>query len=460
MRITRLVAFALLCIAPMLASAQSGLTRLPGPKGGQIIYGNVVGATSLPAAMGIVLSTVHAQFGVKPEVSRVFELKGSDSAAVYFSVQPSGRPPAAGMIVVSRAPGGSNAGFEAGIVTDESSRLQTSFNPMLQMLFASWHPAGRDVGSGGGGPSAPVSGRPAGPLQPFTLPDRTASFGLPQGFTVTQASGGGSIFATGPHGEFIALGNALLVFDNSTPHGRQLQMQATSGNLRNTSYANNVFYPYGQPLGKTFVDLNRIQREKHRLPPLGMRVASEEPVQSQGPSRCARLHGEIAAHDNVGPAEFDSLFCSAPPNPSGGGFMTVNYTWIVPVDRANEERATMTASVASFRSDDAAVARMANQIAAPAIAQIHEIGRRAAQQAADADARRIASRQSYEARSNAQDRSNQAFSNYIRDQTVVVDRDNNAHGTVWNGTADAMVHSDPQRFGYVNTPNFWKGIDY
>ena len=69
-------------------------------------------------------------------------------------------------------------------------------------------------------------------------------------------------------------------------------------------------------------------------------------------------------------------------------------------------------------------------------------------------------RQSYEARSNAQDRSSQAFSNYIRDQTVIVDRDNNAHGTVWNATADSMVKNDPRRFGYVDTPNFWKGVDY
>jgi hypothetical protein len=31
---------------------------------------------------------------------------------------------------------------------------------------------------------------------------------------------------------------------------------------------------------------------------------------------------------------------------------------------------------------------------------------------------------------------------------------------VWNSTADAMVKSDPNRYEYVNTPGFWRGIDY
>ena len=43
---------------------------------------------------------------------------------------------------------------------------------------------------------------------------------------------------------------------------------------------------------------------------------------------------------------------------------------------------------------------------------------------------------------------------------MIEDNRNNAHGTVWNQTADALVRNDPQRFGYVDTPNFWKGVDY
>ncbi len=34
------------------------------------------------------------------------------------------------------------------------------------------------------------------------------------------------------------------------------------------------------------------------------------------------------------------------------------------------------------------------------------------------------------------------------------------HSTEWNQTADALVKNDPQRYEYVDTPKFWKGVDY
>ena len=34
------------------------------------------------------------------------------------------------------------------------------------------------------------------------------------------------------------------------------------------------------------------------------------------------------------------------------------------------------------------------------------------------------------------------------------------HGTFWNTDANALVKADPNRFEIVNTPNFWKGVDY
>jgi hypothetical protein len=66
---------------------------------------------------------------------------------------------------------------------------------------------------------------------------------------------------------------------------------------------------------------------------------------------------------------------------------------------------------------------------------------------------------------DAQARTNQEFSNYLLDQTVVQDNNmyNNGtvgHGTAWNSTADALVKADPDRFEYVEKPNFWQGTDY
>ena len=42
----------------------------------------------------------------------------------------------------------------------------------------------------------------------------------------------------------------------------------------------------------------------------------------------------------------------------------------------------------------------------------------------------------------------------------IEDRELNAHGTLWNQTADSLVRNNPDRYGYVDKPNFRKGIDY
>jgi hypothetical protein len=34
------------------------------------------------------------------------------------------------------------------------------------------------------------------------------------------------------------------------------------------------------------------------------------------------------------------------------------------------------------------------------------------------------------------------------------------HGTAWNSAADALVKADPNRYEIVNTPNYWRGVDY
>jgi hypothetical protein len=68
--------------------------------------------------------------------------------------------------------------------------------------------------------------------------------------------------------------------------------------------------------------------------------------------------------------------------------------------------------------------------------------------------------QSVEARWDSNDKHSQAFSNYLLDQSVISDNRNNGHATVWNQTAESLVRDNPARLSYVETPNFWKGVDY
>jgi endo-beta-N-acetylglucosaminidase D len=131
----------------------------------------------------------------------------------------------------------------------------------------------------------------------------------------------------------------------------------------------------------------------------------------------------------------------------------------------NRYRATMAAILQSYQVNQAVVNQEANDIAAPAIAAIHQIGAEATARMKANDIANDQQHADYHARQDANDRSNQGFHNYILDQTVI--QDNNmygngtiGHGTVWNSTADVLVKANPNRYEIVNTPNYWQGVDY
>jgi hypothetical protein len=118
------------------------------------------------------------------------------------------------------------------------------------------------------------------------------------------------------------------------------------------------------------------------------------------------LTGHVDAQDGKGLKEFNTVFCSGPLLPTGH-YTNLAYHTAVPVKFADQERATMGAILTSFSVNQAVVAQETNAIAAPGIAAIHEIGRRAAQQAADIHAREDIHRQSVEQRWDSQDKRNQ-----------------------------------------------------
>ena len=451
----------LLCAAVALVAlwmsgtaARAQLTRKDGPKGGQILYGAVDGANSPAEAMGSILRSLHNQYGDRPQVGKVFRVRGTNSDAVFFTLvkRKQDNMQIAGMLIA--APGAQGQ-VEAALLSDEASRFGTSINPMLKTLFASWQPGGAPTGGGGesgGGGSAPV-----GPMTKFVLQDGSAMVELPQGWHSTQQSGAGTIIAEGPNGERALLDYPYLAMDSRNPQV-QKTMQFAQGAGRNTSYAKALYYSYGGDPVKTFIDLNAMQRRMAGMSVPTVQIAKENEVPGSG-ARCAEFTGELDAHEGKGPSEIHGVFCMGQES-AMGQYMNILMVSIVPDAVAAKERATVGAMLASFQVDQAKVSAQASAIAAPAIARIHEIGRIAAQNAANAHAAEDAQRASVEKRWDANDRNNQGFSNYILDQTVVQDNVRNEHGTVWNQTADELVKSDPDRYQYVNTPNYWKGVDY
>lgn len=400
--------------------------------------------------MGAVLRSLHNQYGDRPQVGRVFHVRGTNSVAVFFTLvkRNQGNVQVAGMLIASKAGDGE---VEAALVSDEANRFGSTINPMLKTLFGAWHP-------GGEARAAPIGAPHAAALREYSLPDHSASVSLPEGWTVQPSSGMGTIIAKGPNGEVAALGYPFSAMDLRNPQVARLKVWA-EGAGRNTVYGRGLYYPYGNDLGKTFVDLNAMAREKTGLRPPSIQIASETPVPSGGGWHCAHLTGKIDALDGTGVKEMNAVFCVGPLARGGSYGSTLNYT-AVPVAKADSERTTMGAILESFNVNEAVVSAQAHAIAKPAIDAIHEIGRRAAQQAADAHAAEDAHNRSIERHWDAQDKQSQGFSNYLLDQTVIHDKELNGHGTVWNQTADALVRSNPDRYEYVNTPNYWKGIDY
>jgi hypothetical protein len=446
-----LVSMALLASFATRAGAETALKNIDNPSGGKIVYGVVDGASSEAGAMGIILGSLHRQYGDKPQVGKVFQVRDSNSVAVFFTLikRNQGNAPIAGMLIASP----SAAGVEAALLTDEAPRFGTTINPMLKSLFAAWHPSVPNAGLSKSA-SAPV---PA--LMPYVLPDKSASVSLPAGWKVDPASsGGGTILATGPKGEGVALDFPLYAMNSNDPRVRQT-MQFAQGAGRNTSYARALYYPYGADLGKTFVDLLQMRQRMIGMPALSLQIESESALPAAAGTRCARLQGRLEAQDGKGKMVFNTVFCSGGLSPMGQ-YPNVAFHTAVPESIAAQQAATMGAILNSFQVNMDVVNRQAAALAAPAIEQIHAIGRAAAAQAQQAHAMQDRQNQAVEARWDTQDKRNQAFSNYLLDQSVISDNQNSAHATVWNQTADALVKGNPSRFGYVDTPNFWKGVDY
>lgn len=436
------------------ARADMALTTLDNPGGGKIVFGQAVGQTTEAGAMGAVLRAEHNRTGERPQISRLFQVRGSNSVAAFFTTTNHAHSdvPVAGLVIVSQV---APDRVEVAVLSDEASRFGTTINPMLKRLLGAWHPAAAAQPSAQA--TAPTTA-PAAGLHPVVLPDRSASVSLPDGWKVTPQSGGGTIIAQGPNGEAAVLGYPLGAMNSNDPRV-QRTMQFAEGPGHNTVYARALYYPYGGDLAKTFFDLLQMVRRQHGAPPASFQLSSQNPVPAAPGVRCAHLTGHLDAQDGIGLKEFDAVFCSGRLTPMGH-YMNLAYQTAVPVRLADAERATMGAIMASFSVDMNVVNGEAVAIAAPVIGQIHEIGRRAAQQADIAHAAADAQRQQVEQRWDSQDRQSQAFSNYLLDQTVIQDNQNGTHGTVWNQTANSLVRNDPQRYGYVDKPNFWKGVDY
>jgi hypothetical protein len=435
-----------------LVEARTALTTISNPAGGKIVYGQVDGATDDASAMSSVLRAIHNQCGDRPHVGRVFQVRGTQSVAVFFTVvnRSQGNTPVAGLIIAASA--GSDR-MDAALVTDKAARFGSTINPMLKTLFASWHSHSASPRSGG---QTRSRSQDAPALHRVVAQDGSASAMLPSGWAMNPVSRYGTIVAGGPNGERAVLGSALLAMDTNNPVVQRTEAFA-QGAGRYTSYARALYYPYGNDLADTFVTVWQRSRQNLGAGPADITVSNAVSLGGPEPPRCAHISGRIDPGD--GRRAFEAIFCSGGASRMGQ-YMNITSFVSVPEKDADRERAAADAVLYNFNVDMNVVQGQANRLAAPEIARINAIGRAAAQQAANAHAAEDRQAASVEQHWDSEDRNGQAFSNYLLDQTVIQDNTNNTHGTAWNSTADAMVSADPNRYQYVTTPNYWKGVDY
>jgi hypothetical protein len=282
---------------------------------------------------------------------------------------------------------------------------------------------------------------------------------LADGWQVSPQSGGGTILAKGPRGETIVFGFPYLAHNTNDPRTAQMQRFAASPSGRNTGYAQALFAPWGADLGRTFVELNNQSRRVGGPAVAPVQIENEQAVRSNGPNHCAILSGTSPASSGQPTLQVEGTFCQSQPDGSGG-FMNLANLAFVPTELAARERSTYLAMLGSFQVNQAIVNAQAYALAKPTIDAIHEIGRQVTERIHESDRQMDERRASFDQHNDVMDRTSQGFSNYILDKSVILDNQTGAHATAWNGTAQALVQSDPKRFEYVDTPGYWKGIDY
>jgi hypothetical protein len=121
--------------------------------------------------------------------------------------------------------------------------------------------------------------------------------------------------------------------------------------------------------------------------------------------------------------------------------MTV-YSITVPQSLANQEAATTDPMFGGYKPNYGAIMQ---HIGSENVATMRALGSATAyaKQSLDASAR-----------------STQATSNYLLGNTVISDSALNAHGTVSNDVANALMAADPNRFQAVSSGDYVRSIDY
>jgi hypothetical protein len=438
-RTSRLVSLAVIvlclfaCIS--LARAEEALKVIDNPGGGQVVYGPVDQNTA-QGAMAVVLHYVHAHFGDRPLVGKVFQSRDGQNFGAFFTVtaKNAGNKPIAGLVIVSLAHGSKPA---AAALYDESSRFAKTEPVLLHKLNEGWKTASTASSSSGAHPSA------VPPLTTTRFPDGSGAVDLPAGWRITFASHGAAKIM-GPRGETVLLGNSVgPIYDPNNP---QVQAQMRYANPNNRP----ILCPNSDAIHTYLCILQR------GTPQATFQLRNSRPIPAQGRvAQAVLIDADIDLHDGRGLMSCELGLSVSPVSQLGSRTLFLNGT-CAPQSSIAQEQPTLKAIYDSYSINGQVVSR---EYAADE-SRSRAAGNNARIQANTAHAAEDAQSASFQAHMDNIDRFSKSFQNYQLDQTELQDNNLNARGAVPNALADALVKADPDRFQVVPTQSFLKGVDF
>jgi hypothetical protein len=460
------------------AQTNNGITVINNPGGGTIAYAQMPAQHTLQGALAKVLQYAHSRFGARPQISRVMRGSDGNSLAVIFTVKSpaQGSQEIAGLALVAVSP---SAPGKGAVLSDQSDRFRSTVGPMLKQLQSGAglsgtgsSPAPAVANAPGAAPAAvspapptsintptgpqtsasvslPKKGQPAAastapsaPLHVTPFPDGSGSIGLPDGWTITGAHAG-EVIAAGPAPAALHFDWQISALDPKDPRSRGLMRPGTAASF--------VDIPYGTDAANTFKSAMTqfLQKRGKSVPTIDIVDSS-----AVGPKE-SLVSAKLGAVDGHVPTMALVDIAIGPPN-SQGGYLITLYIISFPQELAQQSQATVVAMLHSYKvNQDVTLAELK--------ADSQKSQQFTAQTLAEMQRRQAASDQQFAAfqrSQDAQERQFQAFDNNLLDRTVIRDTDLNAHGTVSNDLADALVDANPNRFQEVPANEYVKGIDY
>ena len=441
-RNTRPLLFSLVLLLSFGVARAQGLKTIDNPNGGQLVYGAANGQTTPQGAVAICLRYVHGSFGDRPKVGTIFQAKDGQTFGVSFTLTAVklGNKPIAGLVMVSMSMG---AEPQAAVLYDEKTRFAKTQTEMLHTLSGIWSQQLQQTAS------APVSSAPSGQARPLHMVsggDGSGHIGLPDDWHIT-AMRGGQCTAEGPHGEMVGLG-----LQYAGIHDPNLRSNRPAYNNPNAPV---LYAPMNGDLFTSFVSVTNQIRASNHLPAGTFTLISAKPSPSQYGENNTLFAYDLDLHDGKGVRSGSAMVAQTRMQGAPTWIMLVQSSSI-PKAYAASEGPTVHAIVMSYNQDAGVIRgeqqrQIGNSLAA---------GARAKQQAADADARRVASSAAFNQHMNDIDIASKNYQNYMFQRTEVQDSTAGTRGAIDNNVAAALIKANPDRYQEVPSSSFLKGVDY